>query len=126
LATNYKIVAKKKRLVMSQPSREMRERIIRSFMDLIILKELRTREGMSGYEVTAILHKRFHTLPSPGSVYSVLYGLEKKGLIECSTNSGKKVYKLTKKGNEETRKNLHSLNGILLMIKTILSDNSLL
>ena len=123
---NYVIVAKKKRTPMSQPSREMRERVIRSFMDLIILKELRTGRSLTGYEMAATLRKKFHTLPSPGSVYSVLYGLEKRGLIEASLNSSKRVYRLTRKGNDEIKKAVSSLNGILFLIKTILSDNSLL
>jgi len=111
---------------MSRLSEEMRQRIVRNFMDLIIMKELRTSAGMSGYEATAVFNKKFRVLPSPGSVYSVLYAMEKKGLVESTAINGKKVYKLTRKGNTEVRQTLGDLNGILFFIKTILSEKSLL
>jgi DNA-binding PadR family transcriptional regulator len=77
--------------------KRMHERIIKNFMDIIILAEL--RDGpLSGYDVISFIHNKFHLLVSSGTVYSLLYSLERNGLIEGAWNERKRVYKLTDKG----------------------------
>jgi DNA-binding PadR family transcriptional regulator len=77
--------------------KRMHERIIKNFMDIIILAEL--REGpLSGYDVISFIHNKFHLLVSSGTVYSLLYSLERNSLIEGTWNERKRVYKLTDKG----------------------------
>ena len=53
---------------------------------------------MSGYDVIKYLHKNFRMLPSPGTVYSILYSLERQELIEGRMDQGKRVYNLTSQG----------------------------
>ncbi|MEM3597168.1 MAG: PadR family transcriptional regulator [Candidatus Bathyarchaeia archaeon] len=77
--------------------KKMHERIIKNFMDIIILAELRNGP-MSGYDVISFIHNKFHLLVSSGTVYSLLYSLERNGLIEGTWNERKRVYKLTEKG----------------------------
>ena len=69
-------------------------------MDIIILKYLKNNHPISGYDVIKHLHQKFHMLLSPGTVYSVLYSLERKNLIQGKMNNGKRVYKLTKQGEK--------------------------
>jgi len=88
--------------------RQMHERIIKSFMDIIILAELRNG-SMSGYDVISFIHNKFNLLVSSGTVYSMLYSLERNGLIEGKWDQRKRVYKLTDKGQK--------------MIETLLSAN---
>jgi len=88
--------------------RQMHERIIKSFMDIIILAELRNG-SMSGYDVISFIHNKFNLLVSSGTVYSMLYSLERNGLIEGKWDERKRVYKLTDKGQK--------------MIETLLSAN---
>jgi DNA-binding PadR family transcriptional regulator len=77
--------------------KKMHERIIKNFMDIIILAEL--RDGpLSGYDVISFIHNKFHLLVSSGTVYSLLYSLERNSLIEGTWNERKRVYKLTDKG----------------------------
>lgn len=61
--------------------KKMHERIIKNFMEIIILSELRNRP-MSGYDVISFIHNNFHILVSSGTVYSLLYSLERNELIE--------------------------------------------
>jgi len=75
----------------------MHERIIKNFMDIIILAELRNGP-LSGYDVISFIHNRFHLLVSSGTVYSLLYSLERNAFIEGTWNERKRVYKLTDKG----------------------------
>ncbi|MEM3162560.1 MAG: PadR family transcriptional regulator [Candidatus Bathyarchaeia archaeon] len=77
--------------------RQMRERIIKSFMDIIIMHELRNGP-LSGYDVISLIHNKFNLLVSSGTVYSMLYSLERNGLIEGKWEERKRVYKLTDKG----------------------------
>jgi len=79
--------------------KRMHERIIKNFMDIIILAELRNGP-LSGYDVISFIHNRFHLLVSSGTVYSLLYSLERNMLIEGAWNERKRVYVLTDKGRK--------------------------
>jgi len=80
--------------------KKMHERIIKNFMDIIILAELRIGP-LSGYDVISFIHNKFHLLVSSGTVYSLLYSLERSGLIEGTWNERKRVYKLTEKAKKQ-------------------------
>jgi DNA-binding PadR family transcriptional regulator len=79
--------------------KRMHERIIKNFMDIIIMAELKNGP-LSGYDVISFIHNKFHLLVSSGTVYSLLYSLERNGLIEGAWNERKRVYKLTEKGRK--------------------------
>jgi len=79
--------------------RKMYRRLIKSFLDVLILAELRNGP-MSGYDVIAFIHRKFRLLLSSGTVYSLLYSLERDGFIEGSWNQRKRVYMLTDRGEE--------------------------
>lgn len=79
--------------------KKMYRRLIKSFLDVLILAELRNGP-MSGYDVIAFIHRKFRLLVSSGTVYSLLYSLERDGLIEGSWNQRKRVYILTDRGEE--------------------------
>lgn len=81
---------------------ELRRRIVKTFMDIVVLAELRNRP-MSGYDVIAYIHKRFHILVSSGTVYSLLYSMERDGLIRGMFSQRKRVYALTDKGKETVK-----------------------
>lgn len=77
----------------------LRKRTIKSFMDILFLAELKDNH-MSGYDVISRINKRYGILVSSGTVYSLLYSLERKGLIKGSWNQRKRVYALTEKGEQ--------------------------
>jgi DNA-binding PadR family transcriptional regulator len=88
--------------------KKMHERIIKNFMDIIIMTELRN-SSLSGYDVISYIHNKFNLLVSSGTVYSLLYSLERNGLVEGTWDERKRVYKLTEKG-EKTINTLLSAN----------------
>ena len=100
-------------------SSEICERILRNFMDLIILKELGYNAKISGYDIIVLIHQKFHLLLSPGSVYSVLYAMERKGLVEGTLTSQKRVYRLSKKGEEEVQNILRNRDKIQLLLESV-------
>jgi DNA-binding PadR family transcriptional regulator len=68
-------------------------------MDIIIMTELRN-SSLSGYDVISYIHNKFNLLVSSGTVYSLLYSLERNGLVEGVWEERKRVYKLTQKGEK--------------------------
>src|SRR3989304_2062411 len=79
--------------------KKMHERIIKNFMDIIIMAELRDG-SLSGYDVISYIHNKFNLLVSSGTVYSLLYSLERNGLVEGVWDERKRTYKLTEKGEK--------------------------
>jgi len=103
--------------------KKMHERIIKNFMDIIILSELRNRP-MSGYDVISFIHNKFHILVSSGTVYSLLYSLERNELIEGTWNERKRVYKPTGKGMKTIETILNANDKIKIFITSILQVQS--
>jgi DNA-binding PadR family transcriptional regulator len=97
--------------------REMRERVIKTFMDVIIMTELRNGP-LSGYDVISYINAKFHLLVSSGTVYSLLYSLERNGQVEGVWRERKRTYKLTDKGEETISTILNTQERI----KAFLSD----
>jgi DNA-binding PadR family transcriptional regulator len=81
---------------------KLRKRAIKNFMDILILTEIEN-SPLSGYDVIAHIHKRFGILVSSGTVYSLLYSLEREGLIKGVWNQRKRVYELTEKGEQNIK-----------------------
>lgn len=75
-------------------------RLIQSFMDIIVLKLLRNNHLTSGYDLIKHFHQRFHMLVSPGTVYSILYSLERQGFLEGNFDGRRRIYRLTGQGEE--------------------------
>ena len=82
-------------------ARNLKKRILTDYMDLIILSLMSNgHEAIGGYDIIRYLHKHFHFLPSPGTVYSQLYSLERKGLIMNVGSERKRTYTLSEKGHK--------------------------
>ena len=100
-------------------ARALEKRILTDCMDLLILSIMYNGHNIiGGYDVIRYLHRRFHFLPSPGTVYSQLYALERKGLIKAAGNRGKRTYALTEKG----RKYFQMIQSCREYIQMILND----
>jgi DNA-binding PadR family transcriptional regulator len=100
----------------------LRRRTIKTFMDMLILAELQEKP-LSGYDIISLVHRRFNVLVSSGTVYSLLYSLERKGLVTADMDQRKRVYTLTEKGEQtlETvgRANVE-INGL---VQNLISSN---
>lgn len=72
-------------------------RFLKEFMDVLIMVKMREGEA-SGYDILTYFHEKFDLLVSPGTVYSVLYSMERKGLIKARDVDRKRIYALTPKG----------------------------
>jgi DNA-binding PadR family transcriptional regulator len=99
--------------------RKMHERIIKNFMDIIIMTELRNG-SFSGYDCISYIHNKFNLLVSSGTVYSLLYSLERNGLIEGVWEERKRVYKLTSKGEKTINTLLEASDKVKVFMTNIL------
>jgi DNA-binding PadR family transcriptional regulator len=76
----------------------IKTRIIHQLLNIIILIEMTKREWISGYDIIELVNSKFQEPLSPGTVYSTLYAIERKGLIQGKTDGRKTLYQLTEKG----------------------------
>lgn len=89
-----------KKIAKGYSPREMEIRVIKNFLDVLILVEMKKQRHLSGYDVTAFLSNKFGGVLSPGTIYATLYSLERKGLILGESDGRKTIYKLTGVGEE--------------------------
>ena len=99
--------------------KKMRERVIKTFMDTIIMAELQNG-AISGYDVISYIHSKFGFLVSSGTVYSLLYSLERNGLVRGTWMERKRVYELTEKGSQTIGTILSSQEKIKGFMTTIM------
>lgn len=73
------------------------------------MTELRNNNDVSGYDVIEYIHRKFNLLISSGTIYSLLYSMERDGLIKGKRVDRKRVYALTDYG-EKTIKVIRNAN----------------
>jgi DNA-binding PadR family transcriptional regulator len=102
--------------------REIERRILAEFLDLCVLLSLHFYGGqISGYDIIKYSQIKFGFLPSPGTVYSCLYDMERRGLLKGKHMARKRVYVLTEYGEEAARAILNAKERIVNFISMILS-----
>ena len=99
---------------------EMHRRMIKDFLDIIILARLRNAKLLSGYEIMGLIHQKLGFLISSGTVYSLLYSMERKGLIKGELTDGKRIYVLTDQGKGVIDAILGSKEELLKFVRTLL------
>lgn len=77
---------------------DVEKRVIKEFLDAIILIELKDKGELSGYDFAVLQHQKFGLSLSPGTVYATLYAMERRGLIEGHNDGKKTSFHLTDKG----------------------------
>jgi len=108
------------RSLESEVLKKMHRRIVKSFMDILILAELRN-SAMSGYDIIAYIHNKFGILVSSGTVYSLLYSMERDGLIRGVWAKRKRVYELTEKGERNIEVILNANDKIKGLMTNLLT-----
>lgn len=93
--------------VASYAEENLVDGLVKTFLDIIVLATL-NGNSVHGYKIIADLHRTFGVLLSPGTLYPLLYSLEKEKLVEVIEAKRKKLYRLTPKG----RKRVVALNNM--------------
>ena len=104
-----------------------------SGLDILVLNIIKNHSGITGYEITQIINKRFRGLwrGSAGTIYPLLNKLAEIGFVRISEiiegNRPKKKYGITKKGEVELKNVLSdnifpSMHSLMDYIFTIVED----
>ena len=106
----------------SEIAEKLERRALQNFMDILMLAEMKKEGSLSGYDVICLIHKKFGVLMSSGTVYSLLYSLEREGLITGVWNNRKRVYELSERGEQ----NIKVITNANDAVQNFLRDLSLL
>jgi len=99
---------------------QMNQRITKSFLDVMILLELR-KETMNDNDIIAHIQNKFHITVEQESVHSTLNSLERNELIKSREAQEKRIYALTEKGEETVKTVLSLRDKILGLVLNILT-----
>ncbi|MEM1555852.1 MAG: PadR family transcriptional regulator [Candidatus Bathyarchaeia archaeon] len=102
----------------------IQRRFFRNFIDLLILYEIYKTPFIGGYDIIVAFQKRFRSSISPGTIYSILYKLEREGLIRGKNRGRKRIYTLTTKGEKLLKESFKVQENIKLILSKILINNS--
>ena len=97
---------------------EIHKRLVQCFLDFVILMEL-SRRPFSSQDVVTLIDNKHQILLKSDMVSNCLNTLERDGLVKSNANSGKRIFTLTERGKETTRKFLDakaSSLGLLLSL----------
>ena len=89
----------------AKESRAFRLRLVKEFLDYVILIYLKRQGKVAGYDLIRQINNDYGVLLSPGTIYSKLYSLERRGLIKGQWMEKKREFVLTQQG----RKNIDAI-----------------
>jgi len=82
---------------------EILEKLVKDNLETLCLVFLEGK-NQSGYQILKNIANHFHCILSQGTLYPVLYSLEKQGKIIMSNGKGReKIYTLSQKEKEELK-----------------------
>jgi PadR family transcriptional regulator PadR len=114
---------RRKAEMTSNYQKEIRAKLTKGLLDLIILQFL-NQEPMHGYQLITKIRKNFGIYFGPSTVYPLLGTLEKKGHVKSTWNMDaerpRKIYQITHEGENALSFTEGSLN---LLCKNISNDN---
>jgi len=75
---------------------------VKNALNLIVLAILQDRPwGLSGYDFIGLIHNFFDIMVSPGTLYPVLFSLQKQGLVHVEFRGKRRVYYPALKGKKK-------------------------
>lgn len=93
----------------------LKESTLKSNLDVFILVSIKNSGALSGYDLLLLFRKKYGSIVGVGTIYSQLYAMERKTLIECrDASSNARKYTLTSKGER-------TLNIILALESEVLA-----
>jgi len=103
------------------PDKVWKERVVKTSLDLIILKLL-IEKPRWGYEINMEIRDRFDVYLSAGTLYPLLHLLEERayveGLWEAEKGRGRRIYKITEQGKEFLLAGQRALEDMVQKVRT--------
>lgn len=104
--------------------KELHRRVVKNFLDVLILSKLENSKPMSGYDFINFIYEEFGIFISSGTLYSSLYAMEREGFISGYLSRRKRVYKITEKGREFADATRQAVKAIHNLIEEIVKVKS--
>lgn len=104
-------------------SKAVYERHVKAFLDLLVLALLEDKPRC-GYDILAIIHRKFNVLLSPGTLYPLLYALEKRGFIEGQVQNRRRNYAISKKGSNMVKRLSRDFKDSSLTLLSVMGGDS--
>ena len=98
---------------------KLHHRLFREFLDLILLYELNKR-NLGGYDALSFIYNKYGYRVSAGTIYSILYSLERRGLIRSLSTVQKTVFELTNEGEEMLDVILNNDDDLFVLAKKLI------
>lgn len=101
-----------------------REKIVKSFLDALILKTIKDEPSLTGYNMMTRFNEKFGIMLSSGTIYSTLHGLEKKGLIESIVKGRSRTCTLTYHGKSfiDALMGDHQIQQLMVLLEKPVSN----
>ncbi len=80
-----------------QIRQQFTEKLVSCFLEILVIGAFR-ETAFSGYDALRLISERYGKPISPGRMYSTLYAMERKKLVEGSYRKGKRMYIVTDLG----------------------------
>lgn len=97
----------------------IRRKLVKNSLETIFLAELRNKEPLGACELSDIVHSKFGFTFSAGTVYGLLYSMERQNLVTGEAPENKRTYRLTQKGRETIDTVWNSREEIWELVKII-------
>jgi len=79
----------------------VKDKCVKNALNLIVLALLQDRPwGLSGYDFIGLIHNFFDVMVSPGTLYPILFSLQKQGLVHVEFKGKRRVYYPALKGKK--------------------------
>jgi DNA-binding PadR family transcriptional regulator len=75
-----------------------KRKLLKAFSDIAILEELTKGEPLSASDIIVFFHKNYDIRMSPGTLYPILYRLERRGYIKVMADKKTRLYVLADSG----------------------------
>ena len=113
----------KQDMMKAKMLKDIQRSLIKNFLDTVVMAKLKKASGpMNGYEFVEYVQQKYGILISAGTMYTMLYYLERQGLLKGEWCSGKRVYRLTPQGGKTVEKIMDSKEEIKRFLGTLLED----
>ena len=100
---------------------EEKRKLLKAFSDIAILDELTKGEHLSASDIIVFFHKNYDIRMSPGTLYPILYKLERRGYIKVIPDKKTRLYVLADSGRTALNSLQTRLEEIQIFIISLLN-----
>jgi len=100
---------------------EEKRKLLKAFSDIAILDELTKGEPLNASDIIVFFHKNYDIRMSPGTLYPILYKLERRGYIKVIPDKKTRLYVLADSGRTALNSLQTRLEEIQIFIISLLN-----